>query len=82
MKTDFKEKIAKLIERFKKRFDGYVINRFYELNPKPLIIHLYKRIALNELEIATEIIYVKKGKIRYTLLIAKDKNLKTKFYLK
>ena len=73
--------MKKLLKRFRKLFDGYVIKRFQSIAPKWLIIDMYKKIARNELLIDIKKIRVKKGAVRYTLLICKDKNLKTKFNL-
>ena len=73
--------MEKLLERFKKLFDGYVLIRFEKLFPKDLIISLYKKVALINLEIDTKEVSVKKGRVRYTLLICKDKDLQTRFNL-
>ena len=46
-----------------------------------IITELYKKVAKRQLQIDTKIIEVKKGKIRYTLVIIKDHNLKTVYNL-
>ena len=63
------------------KIDKYVVKRFQEILPKELIKSLYRSIAESDLQITTKIIDVKKGKVRYTLLIIKDKALKTRFNL-
>jgi hypothetical protein len=63
------------------KIDKYVVKRFQQIFPKELIRSLYRRIAEDELQITTKEIEVKKGKIRYTLLVIKDKGLKTVFNL-
>jgi transposase len=63
------------------KIDKYVVKRFVEILPKELIKSLYRQIAENELQITTKIVEVKKGKIRYTLMVVKDKNLQTVFNL-
>jgi hypothetical protein len=63
------------------KIDKYVIKRFQAIFPKELVKSLYRNIAEDELLITTKIVEVKKGKIRYTLVIVKDKNLKTVFNL-
>jgi len=63
------------------KIDKYVIKRFAEIMPKELIKSLYRHIAETELQITTKTDEVKKGKIKYTLLISKDKNLQTVFNL-
>jgi len=70
-----------LIEKIRKYFDGYVIDRFKYLMPKQIITELYRQIATDDLKLITKEISVKKGKVRYTLLIVKDKNLQTRFNL-
>ena len=75
------ENLGKLIEKFRTLFDGYVLARFEKLLPKDIITRLYRVIVISDLNIQTREISVKKGKLRYTLLIVKDKNLKTKFNL-
>ncbi len=66
---------------FRKWIDNYVIKRFQKLMPKALITNLYQQIAKADLMLEEKIINVKKGRRRYTLLIMKDRNLQTKFWL-
>ena len=73
--------MKKLLERFRTLFDGYVLARFESLFPKDLIKHLYQKIAIDSLKLETREISVKKGRVKYTLLICKDKGLQTKFNL-
>lgn len=73
--------MKKLFVYIQGKIDEYVIKRFKQLMPKELISSLYKLIVKRDLEITTKEINVKKGRIRYTLLIVKDKNLKTIFNL-
>ena len=70
-----------MIKYFQEKIDKYVVRRFQQLMPKELIRAMYRKIAEGELSITTKTVEVKKGKIRYTLLIAKDKNLQTVFNL-
>jgi len=63
------------------KIDKYVIKRFQQLMPKELITSLYRIVVERDLVITTKIVEVKKGKIRYTLMIVKDKNLQTVFNL-
>jgi hypothetical protein len=48
---------------------------------KRFIIKQYRKIALSELTLKTKLIYVKKGKLKYMLFVAKDVNLETVFFL-
>ena len=73
--------MKKLINWIQSKIDKYVIKRFQQLMPKELIRQLYKIVAEGDLQISVKEIEVKKGKIKYTLLIVKDKNLKTVFNL-
>jgi len=63
------------------KIDKYVIKRFQILMPKTLIKSLYRMIVEDELQITTKVIDVKKGKIKYTLIIVEDRNGKTRFNL-
>ena len=63
------------------KIDKYVVKRFQEILPKELVKSLYRSIAEKELQITTKIVDVKKGKIKYILMIVKDKNLQTIFNL-
>jgi hypothetical protein len=63
------------------KIDKYVVKRFAMLLPKDLITSLYKQIAERDLVITTKEVQVKKGNRKYTLLVAKDKNLATVFNL-
>jgi len=45
---------------------------------KHIVTELYKGIALNDLHIKTEVVKVKKGKARYTLVFFATNGLKTK----
>ena len=69
------------MKKIRKLIDNYVVKRFKVLMPKDLIKALYKQIATSELKLSEKIIKVKKGKIKYKLLILKDKSLKTVFNL-
>ncbi len=61
---------------------GKIKMKIIEWLATPEIVEkMYKKQAKNNLAIDTKIVNVKKGKIRYRLLIAKDKNLKTVFNL-
>lgn len=64
-------------QRIKEWLDNWAISRFKSIMPKELITSLYKRIASNDLQIHTRIVTVKKGKIRYKLLITHSNDLKT-----
>ena len=66
---------------FKKFIDRHVIARAKKILPKEIIKELYLKIAREELLITTDIINVKKGSRRFTLLILHDKNGKTVFNL-
>ena len=68
-------------EYIQTRIDRYVIKRFKVIMPKELIRSLYRAIAESELRITTKVIEVKKGKVRYTLIVTQDKDLKTRFNL-
>ena len=63
------------------RIDRYVIKRFKELLPKKLITSLYRSIAKENLQITTKVVPVKKGKIRYTLVVIEDRHGKTVYNL-
>lgn len=65
----------------KKLIKTYVVKRFTQLLPKKLIKSLYRMVVDGELQITTKVIGVKKGKIKYTLLVIKDRNLETVFNL-
>jgi hypothetical protein len=56
-----------------------MIKRFQKLMPEELITSLYRMIVKNNLQITTKVVNVKKGKIKYTLVIIKDRELKTVF---
>lgn len=71
--------MKKIIIWIQNKIDKYVIARFQKLMPKEIIRSLYRIVAEGDLEITTKVVEVKKGKIRYTLVITKDKNLKTIF---
>ena len=63
------------------RIDKYVLKRFVEILPKALITSLYRQFAKDELEITTKVVPVKKGKIRYTLVVIEDRGQKTVYNL-
>ena len=73
--------MRKIKQFIKTKLDSFAIKRFKTLAPIGLITQLYKTIAKNNLDITTQEVNVKKGKRRYTLLIAKDKECKTTFNL-
>lgn len=73
--------MKKIIAYIRTKIDKYVVKRFQVLMPKELITALYRKVVENDLNITTKEIRVKKGKIRYTLLVVKDKDLKTVFNL-
>jgi len=73
--------MKKLIRFIQNKIDVYVINRFKRLMPKAIITELYRMVVENDLQITTREISVKKGRIKYTLLIIKNKNLKTVYNL-
>lgn len=70
-----------IVEKIKKMFDGYVIRRFTHLMPAKLITSLYREIASGDLKLDIREVSVKKGRVKYALLICKDRELKTKFNL-
>jgi hypothetical protein len=78
IKTFIKVKFDKHIQP---KIDEFVIRRFTILMPKALITSLYKKIAESELQISTREVHVKKGNIKYTLLIVKNRNLETVYHL-
>ena len=61
--------------------DSLVIKRFKKIMPKDVITALYRIVVERDLNITTKEISVKKGKIKYTLLVMKDRNMKTVFNL-
>ena len=65
------------------KLNKFAVNRFKLISPaySVLITELYRKIAKDSLRIDIKIIEVKKGKIRYKLLILKDKDLKTVYNL-
>jgi hypothetical protein len=73
--------MKKLIIYIQSKIDKYVVKRFQKLMPKELIRTLYRSVAEGDLDVTVKIIEVKKGRIKYYLVIAKDKDLKTKFTL-
>jgi len=73
--------MKKLIRFIQNKIDVYVINRFKRLMPKAIITELYRMVVENDLQITTREISVKKGRIKYTLLIIKNKNLETVYNL-
>jgi hypothetical protein len=77
MKKYFKS----VVEYIQAKIDKYVIKRFQQLMPKELITALYRTVVERDLQITTKVIDVKKGKIRYTLLIIKDRDLQTVYNL-
>lgn len=76
-----KKLYRKVADYIQSKIDKYVIRRFQQLMPTALITALYKIIATNNLTLTEKIIEVKKGKIRYTLLVIKDKDCQTIFNL-
>ena len=68
-------------KRLSEWLDEYSMKRIQRLMPKNFIISLYKRLALGDIKVEERIINVKKGKRRYTLLILKDENFVTKYWL-
>jgi len=80
MKTKIKF-IKKGLQCIQSKIDKYVLKRFEQLLPEKLITVLYKKVAKNDLVIDEREIRVKKGKIKYTLFIVKDKDCKTIFNL-
>jgi hypothetical protein len=78
IKTFIKAKFDKYIQP---KIDEFVIRRFTILMPKALITSLYRKIAESELQISTREIIVKKGNIKFTLLIIKNKDLETVYQL-
>ena len=79
MNLVMKKVIKTVVDYIQSKIDKYVIKRFQELLPKELIKSPYRSIVEGELQITTKVIDVKKGKIRYTLIVIKDKDLKTIF---
>ena len=66
--------MKKIIAYIQAKIDKYVIKRFQKLMPKELIKSLYRAIAENELKITEKEISVKKGRIKYTLLVIESKD--------
>ena len=73
--------MKKIIVWIQAKIDKYVIKRFEQIMPKDLITALYRKVVERDLEITHRIIDVKKGKIRYKLLIIKNRNLETVYNL-
>jgi hypothetical protein len=71
--------MKKLIEKIQEKIDRYVVKRFQALAPSSIVQALYKRQAIDQLQLTEKIINVKKGKRRYTLIVCKDRNLQTIF---
>jgi hypothetical protein len=76
-----KKYFIRVAEFIQKTVDNFVIKRFSEIMPHDLIVALYHRIAQRDLRINVKTVYVKKGKIKYTLVICKDRDCKTVFNL-
>ena len=76
-----KKYFIKVAEWIQQKIDKYVIKRFQQLMPKGLITELYRKVVERDLLIQTRTVFVKKGKIRYTLLIIKNRNLETVYNL-
>jgi len=73
--------IKKVCDYIQAKIDKYVIKRFEQLMPKELITALYRRVVERDLEITHKIIDVKKGKVRYKLLIIKNRKLEMVYNL-
>jgi hypothetical protein len=73
--------MKKIIAYIQVKIDKYVVKRFQKLMPKELIKSLYRAIADSELKITTKEIAVKKGRIKYTLLIIESIDGKRKYNL-
>jgi len=58
------------------RFVNWVFNSKFGFKLPSLIKKLYKQIRKNEFQLTQEIIHVKKGKLRYTLIIFETENQK------
>ncbi len=78
IKKFYHDKIRKPIQI---RIDIYVIKRFVKLYPKKLIKDMYHKMAIEETVVDVKEVHVKKGKVRYTLVVAKDKDHVTCFNL-
>ena len=76
-----KKLIKTIADYIQAKIDKYVIKRFEQLMPKELITKLYRIVGVWDLQITTKEVSVKKGKMRYTLFVAKDRDLKTVFNL-
>ena len=76
-----KKLFIKVADYIRKRLDEWAIRRVGELMPKRTITEWYRRIAERDLNIQTRTVLVKKGKLKYTLLVVKDRNLETAFNL-
>ncbi len=76
-----KKLIKTVMDYIQAKIDKYVIKRFQELLPKKLITSLYREIARKDLQITTKVVPVKKGKIRYTLVVIEDRGHKTVYNL-
>jgi len=76
-----KKYFIKVAEYIQSKIDRYAIKRFRELMPKALITELYRKVVERDLLISTRAVFVKKGKIKYTLLIIKNHNLETVYNL-
>ncbi len=76
------KKIIKIIAEFiREKIDKYVVNRFVQIMPKALITELYRKVVERDLLIQTRTVFVKKGKIKYTLLIIKNRHFETVYNL-
>jgi hypothetical protein len=76
-----KKYFIKVAEYIQAKIDKFVIKRFTQILPTDLITSLYRKIVERDLLISTRAVFVKKGKIKYTLMIIKDRNLETVYNL-
>lgn len=76
-----KKLFIRVADYIRKRLDEWAIRRVNSLMPKKTITEWYRKIAERDLNIQTRTVFVKKGKVRYTLLVVKDKSLQTVYNL-
>ena len=73
--------MKKLKQFIKLKLDLFAIKRFMKLMPKQLITQMYKSIAQSDIEIASKVVNVKKGGLKYTVVYLETKNLEGKFVI-
>lgn len=76
-----KKLFIRVADWIRNKINNFAIKRFISLMPKTIITELYRKVVERDLQITTKTIFVKKGHLRYTLIVVKDKNLQTIFNL-